>query len=110
MIGRTYSAIGAAIPHRTEAEREQAIADLDRLVSSDRILVPITGQYAFEETPKMIARLGCDIMGRHIINIYTFNLPGTGPSWCFQFNYNLSLWARLSPKIVNFRRLPPPTY
>ncbi|RYG37464.1 MAG: NADPH:quinone oxidoreductase family protein, partial [Burkholderiales bacterium] len=32
MIGRTYSAIGAAFPNRSDAEREQAIRDLDALV------------------------------------------------------------------------------
>ena len=69
MIGRTYSAIGAALPNRSDTERKQAIKDLDQLVSSGRISVPIEGRYAFEETPKMIARLGGDIMGRHIINI-----------------------------------------
>ncbi|MEJ2408662.1 MAG: NADPH:quinone oxidoreductase family protein [Novosphingobium sp.] len=69
MIGRTYSVIGAALPNRTEAEREQAITDLDQLVSSGKLAVPIEGRYAFEETPKMIALLGGDIMGRHIINL-----------------------------------------
>ena len=69
MIGRTYSAIGAALPNRTDAEREQAITDLDQLVSSGKLSVPIEGQYAFEEAAKMIALLGGDIMGRHIINI-----------------------------------------
>ncbi len=69
MIGRTYSVIGAGLPNRTEAERNQAITDLDRLVSSGKISVPIEGQYTFEEAPKLIARLGGDIMGRHIINL-----------------------------------------
>ena len=69
MIGRTYSVIGAGLPNRTEAERAQAVADLDRLVSSGKISVPIEGRYEFEEAPGMIARLGGDIMGRHIINI-----------------------------------------
>ncbi len=69
MIGRTYSVIGAGLPNRTEAERAEAVADLDRLVSSGKILVPIEGRYDFEEVPGMIARLGGDIMGRHIINI-----------------------------------------
>src|SRR3546814_16735284 len=68
MIGRTYSAIGAAIHHRTEAEREKAIADLDRLVSRDRIIVPIEGQSAFAKTPTMIASIGADIIGRAIFH------------------------------------------
>ncbi|WP_144097529.1 zinc-binding dehydrogenase [Croceicoccus sediminis] len=69
MIGRTYSVIGAALPNRTAAEREQAIKDLDELVTSGKISVPIEGQYTFDETPQLIARLGGEIMGRHIIKI-----------------------------------------
>lgn len=69
MIGRTYSVIGAALPNRTEEERNQAIMDLDALVSSGKVSVPIEGQYGFEEAPNLIARLGGDIMGRHIVNL-----------------------------------------
>lgn len=69
MIARTYSAIGSAIPNRTAAERDQAIAVMDKLVASGKITVPIEGRYKFEETPTMIARLGGEMMGRHIITI-----------------------------------------
>jgi len=69
MIGRTYSAIGAAFPNRTEAERRQAITELDQLVADGKLTVPIEGQYAFEEAPKIIARFGGDLMGMHIINM-----------------------------------------
>lgn len=69
MIGRTYSVIGAALPNRTETERKQAITDLDRLVNSGKLSVPIEGQYSFEDAAKIISLLGGDIMGRHIINI-----------------------------------------
>src|SRR3546814_19470096 len=88
MIRRTYSAIGAAIPHRTQAERDQAFPDLARPVRSDRLLVPIEGQYAFEETPTLIALLGCVIMGRHIITIYPFNLPAPCPRFSGPFHSN----------------------
>jgi len=69
MIGRTYSAIGAAFPNRTEAEREQAITDLDELVRNGKLTVPIEGRYAFEEAPKVIARFGGGIMGMHVIDV-----------------------------------------
>jgi len=69
MIGRTYSAIGAAFPNRTEAERKQAITDLDHLVACGQLKVPVEGQYAFEEAPRIIARFGGDLMGMHVINM-----------------------------------------
>jgi len=69
MINRTYSVMGAALPNRTADERSQAIADLDALVTSGKISVPIEGRYSFDETPGVIARLGGEIMGRHIIKV-----------------------------------------
>ncbi|RZF59053.1 oxidoreductase [Sphingomonas populi] len=69
MIGRTYSAIGAALPNRTESERKQTIADLDELVDQGKISVPIEGRYFLDQAPTIIARLGGEIMGRHIINM-----------------------------------------
>ena len=69
MIGRTYSVMGAALPNRTDAERAQAIEDLDDLVTGGKISVPIEGRYVFEESAQMIARLGGDILGRHIVRV-----------------------------------------
>lgn len=68
MIGRTYSVIGAAFPNRSEAERESAMTDLDGLVCNGKLTVPIEGRHSFEEVPRILARLGGDIMGLHVVD------------------------------------------
>ncbi|WP_144095911.1 quinone oxidoreductase family protein [Croceicoccus sediminis] len=69
MIGRTYAAMGAAFPNRTEAEREEAIRDLDAMVRDGRLTVPVEGCHAFDAAPKVIARFAGDTMGMQVITV-----------------------------------------
>lgn len=69
IIKRQYGVIGAAVPARSPEEREEARLVLDRLANEGVITVAIESISAFDRAPDLIAGLGGDMLGKHVVSL-----------------------------------------